>query len=76
MRQSLGDGDQINPVDIPPPPKRNNPSIPGVYDDKWQFYVDLTADQIAAYQAMPEWAAYVATQPVTDWVARQAAIAK
>jgi hypothetical protein len=60
------------------PPRRNDPSIPTVYDAKWQFYVDLTQEQIAAYQAMPEWAAYCATQPVIAnqayWDARQAAM--
>lgn len=66
-RISLEEGAPSQPVVIP---KRNDPTIPTAYDPQWQFYVDLTPAQIAAYQAMPEWAAYVITQPVTDWVAR------
>lgn len=73
-RQILENGGPITPAKIEPPRRRNDPSIPTIYDQNWQFYVDLTPAQIAAYQAMPEWATYVATQPVTDWVARQAAI--
>lgn len=60
--------------DPQPPPKYGSDKIPTAYDANWQFYVDLTLEQIAAFQAMPEWAAYVATQPVTDWAARQAII--
>lgn len=53
--------------DIPPPPRHNDPSIPTVYDPQWQFYVDLTPDQIAAFQSMPEWAIYCATQPLINY---------
>lgn len=65
MTKNLGDGGPI--VELLPPPKRDDPSIPTVYDDKWQFYVDLTPEQITAFQAMPEWGAYVVTQPQINY---------
>lgn len=32
-----------------------NGAIPTQWDAGWQFYTDLTPDQVAAFQAMPEW---------------------
>lgn len=41
-----------------PPVKRNsglNGAIPSVWDSGWQLYTDLSTEQVAAFQAMPQW---------------------
>lgn len=53
-----------------PQPNRtyNGPTVPTLYDPNWQYFTNLTADQIAWFQAQPEWAnflAYVALSPPT-----------
>ena len=47
------------------------PDIPTAYDANWQYFTNLTSDQIAWFQAQPEWAAFVATQPATPFSATQ-----
>lgn len=37
-----------------------NGALPIAYDDKWQTYIDLSQEQIAAFQAFPEWGTKVA----------------
>jgi hypothetical protein len=55
------------PADYKPSPQKptiyTGPTIPAVYNPDWQYFTNLTSAQIAAFQAFPEWAAYVATQP-------------
>lgn len=44
------------------------PPTPIAYDDNWQFFTNLTSDQVAWFQAQPEWVnylAYVALSPNT-----------
>lgn len=41
----------------------SGPAVPTAYDVNWQIYTNLTPDQIAWFQAQPEWANFVA------WVA-------
>lgn len=51
---------------IPSPPVNrtySGPAIPAAYDPNWQLYNNLTADQIARFQAQPEWQNFV------SWVA-------
>lgn len=48
----------------PPPspqPKKiyDGPAIPSVYDPTWQYFTNLTKDQIAWFQAQPEWQNFV-----------------
>jgi hypothetical protein len=38
----------------------SGPEVPIVYDPLWQYFTNLTLAQIAAFQAMPEWAAFLA----------------
>lgn len=53
-----------------PQPSRiySGPAIPVSYDSNWQYFTNLTLDQIAWFQAQPEWQnyiAYVALSPKT-----------
>lgn len=63
-----------------PQPKRIsglNGALPTAYDDGWQLFTDLSPEQIAAYQAMPEWQNfldYVALSPKTATTATPAAV--
>lgn len=42
-----------------------NGALPTTWDAGWQLYTDLTKEQIAAFQAMPEWQIFVADH--TAW---------
>lgn len=49
----------------------SGPDVPIAYDQNWQYFTNLTKDQIAWFQAQPEWAnfkAYVALSPKTATV--------
>lgn len=53
-----------------PQPNRtySGPTVPQSYDPNWQFFSNLTKDQILWFQAQPEWQnflAYVALSPKT-----------
>lgn len=43
----------------PPAPQKPTqyagPAVPAAYDDNWQYFTNLTPDQIAWFQAQPEW---------------------
>lgn len=46
-----------------PEPIYTGPDVPVSYDPNWQMFTNLTTDQIAWFQAQPEWKSFVATQP-------------
>lgn len=53
------------------------PDVPVAYQDGWQYFNNLTADQIAWFQAQPEWQnflSYVALSPQTATVATPVAV--
>lgn len=45
----------------------DGPVTPTAYDQNWQLYTNLTKDQIVAFQAFPEWATFVASQPAVQF---------
>jgi hypothetical protein len=59
-----------SPVGLQPPPVTkfespigsggNDGATPTAYDPLWQYFTNLTPAQIAAFQAMPEWAVFLA----------------
>ncbi len=60
----------------------SGPAVPIAYDANWQLFTDLTKDQIAWFQAQPEWAAKVAShnaflqsKGISDFSASQTAAA-
>lgn len=59
------------PPNYQPSPQPNRiysgPVVPVAYDSNWQYFTNLTMDQVAWFQAQPEWAAYVATQPAVTF---------
>jgi hypothetical protein len=44
----------------PPGSGGNDGAMPLAYEPLWQYFTNLTPAQIAAFQAMPEWTAFVA----------------
>jgi hypothetical protein len=58
-------------VPRPPIPLYTGPTVPSAYDAGWQRFTNLTQDQIAWFQAQPEWKAFVATQPAQPFTAAQ-----
>lgn len=38
----------------------SGPIVPNAYDPNWQYFTNLTKDQIAWFQAQPEWSDFVA----------------
>lgn len=68
-------GPKDNPNYQPSPqPNRiySGPDVPTVYDPKWQYFTNLTAAQIAWFQARPEWqnfVSYVSISPKTAMAA-------
>lgn len=38
----------------------SGPAIPSAYDPNWQYFNNLTSDQIAWFKAQPEWQNFVA----------------
>lgn len=61
----------------PPPPKvtiYTGPAVPVAYDPNWQLFTNLKPEQVAWFQAQPEWAdfvAWVALNPVTATINAQ-----
>ena len=47
------------------------PAVPATWDPDWQHFKNLTPAQIAWFQAQPQWAAFVATQPANPFTATQ-----
>lgn len=43
------------------PPMYSGPEIPTAFDPNWQSFVNLTPDQIAWFQAQPEWRNFLAS---------------
>ena len=45
------------PLRLQPVPQvlYTGPAVPVAYDPKWQLFINLTKDQIAAFKAFPEW---------------------
>lgn len=69
------------PRRFPPSPQPvtiySGPTVPTAYDSNWQYFTNLTLDQIAWFQAQPEWAAflaYVALSPKTATPATPAVV--
>lgn len=53
------------------------PAMPTAYDVNWQYFTNLTKDQIAWFQAQPEWQnflSYVALSPAAAIVAAPLAV--
>lgn len=52
----------LRPGYTPSPQKArsyNGPDIPQSYDPDWQHFTNLTKDQIAWFQAQPEWSDFI-----------------
>jgi hypothetical protein len=45
----------------------SGPAVPVAYDLGWQLFTNLTPDQIAWFQAQPEWATFTAAQPANPF---------
>lgn len=65
----------------PPSPQKptiySGPLVPVSYDPDWQYFTNLTSDQIAWFQARPEWQnflSYVALSPTIATVAAPIAV--
>lgn len=70
----------VSPGVAPPPPPAQiytGPLVPVAYDDNWQHFINLTPEQIAWYEAQPEWqnfCSYVALVPEAASVAMPAEV--
>lgn len=69
------------PTNIPFLPQKprvySGPDTPAAYNEDWQYFTNLTPDQIAWFQAQPEWQnflAYVALSPFTATAAVPVAV--
>lgn len=73
-------GPRRNIVSSPQKPTiYSGPTIPLVYDIDWQHFTNLTKDQIAWFQAQPEWQdflSYVALSPKAASAAAPIAVVK
>lgn len=55
----------VNPVTLfqsPPGSGGNDGAMPLSYDMRWQYFTNLTPDQIGWFKAQPEWATFMAAQ--------------
>lgn len=65
-----------DPNYVPPVTIYTGPHPPTVYNPNWQKFTNLLFTDVQWFMARPEWAAYVATQPVPNFTSQSSASSK